>query len=153
MDKILKYLAKETDGQSYKSHKYCFENIAVPSISYDDNRHITFKKYGETEPIKKSKSLEKKAIEIQKFKPLFRYFLDGSRRTYKVDDISYDRRIYPVVAGQVSVACCERINPSNFKSCIAEMHYFLSIPEVANKDRKQYYFLITSLRRLIILIF
>lgn len=50
--------------------------------------------------------------------PLFKYFLDGSRRVYKVDDIQYDKKVFPIVSGQISVACCGReMNEDNtFKS-------------------------------------
>jgi len=41
--------------------------------------------------------------------PILRYFLDGSRRTYKVADIIIEGRyFYPLVAGQVGVAVVHR---------------------------------------------
>ncbi len=39
---------------------------------------------------------------------LFKFFLDGSRRVYKVDDIQYDKKVFPIVSGQISVSCCGR---------------------------------------------
>jgi hypothetical protein len=40
---------------------------------------------------------------------IFHYFLDGSRRTYKVGDIVFDgRKYYPLVAGQVGVAVVKK---------------------------------------------
>lgn len=41
---------------------------------------------------------------------LNRFFLDGTRRTYKIGDIRYSNRIYPVIAGQTVVGYCERFN-------------------------------------------
>jgi hypothetical protein len=41
--------------------------------------------------------------------PLLHYFLDGSRRTYRIGDIQVqDRRYLPLIAGQVGVAIVER---------------------------------------------
>lgn len=138
MAKILNFLAQETKGTCYKSFKYCFEDVEVPSVIYDDKQNIVFSrdKSGETDKgLKTSKSLLDLAKRItQKGKPLFRYFLDGSRRAYKVDDVAYGNRLYPVIAGQISVGCCERENPDSFKSAILENYRALSLPECANKD-------------------
>lgn len=40
--------------------------------------------------------------------PLLRYFLDGSRRTYKIADLLVKGRYLPLVAGQVGVAVVKR---------------------------------------------
>ena len=40
----------------------------------------------------------------------FRYFIDGSRRAFRVADIVIQNRYYPIVAGQVGVAIVERVN-------------------------------------------
>jgi len=138
MDKILYFIANSTSGSCYKSFKYCFERVEVPLIIYDDKQNIVFSKdkNGETDKgLKTSKSLEKLAKLInQENKPLFKYFLDGSRRTYKVDDIAYDNRLYPIIAGQIGVGCCERKNPSSFKNIILENYLALALPACANKD-------------------
>jgi len=138
MDKILNFLAQETKGTCYKSFKYCFEGVEVPTVIYDDKRDIIFKKdkSGETDKgLETSKSLLDLAKRInQEGKPLFKYFLDGSRRTYKIDDIAYSNRLYPVIAGQISVGCCGRENPDSFKIAVLENYLALSLPECANKD-------------------
>jgi hypothetical protein len=41
---------------------------------------------------------------------IFRFFLDGSRKTYKVADVIAGNRYLPVIAGQVGVAVLERDN-------------------------------------------
>lgn len=48
--------------------------------------------------------------DIQQFhdKSRFRYFLDGSRHVYKVGDVLISGAVYPVVAGQIVVGCCQR---------------------------------------------
>ncbi len=103
MNGILDYIAHETSGKNYKSFKFCFDNVEVPKLIYDDKREIKVKRYGETDKIKKPKSIKALADKIHSRLPLFKYFLDGSRRTYKVDDIAYDKKLYPIIAGQINL--------------------------------------------------
>jgi len=79
---------------------------------------------------------------------IFAYFLDGSRRVFKVDDIAYSQSggrsvIYPVIAGQIGVGCCCRVNkrivPEKFKREIV-----LSMPDIANADGKSGFFPATA---------
>jgi len=134
MKKILDFIAEETDGKNYKSYKYCFESVDVPKIDYEDKKGIQVKKKGETDKsLIKTKSLKEFADKIKKNgSPLFKYFLDGSRRTYKVDDIAYGKRLYPIIAGQIGVAVCERIDKHTFKSVKLKNPLVISIPENAN---------------------
>jgi hypothetical protein len=137
MEKIIKFLADYTGGTSYKSYKYCFDAVAVPSIVYDDNQDISIARdqIGETDRgLKKSKSLHKLAQNIKPEPPLFRFFLDGSRRTYKVDDIAYGDRIYPIIAGQIGIGCCERKSPDHFKSVALKKQIVIVLPDCADKD-------------------
>ena len=50
MSSIMDIIANETKGVSYKTYKYCFDGMDVPSFDYDDYREITWKKDGETNP-------------------------------------------------------------------------------------------------------
>lgn len=66
-------------------------------------------------------------------KPLLKYFLDGSRRVFKVDDIAYNKQVFPVVAGQIGIGCCRREN----KRMSKERFYrelVLALPDKANPD-------------------
>lgn len=134
MDKILDFIAKETDGKNYKSFKYCFESVDVPKLDYEDKKGIQVKRKGETDKsLKNQKSVKAMADRISKYKkPLFKYFLDGSRRTYKVDDIAYGKRLYPIIAGQIGVAVCERENKDFFKPINFKNPFVISVPEDAN---------------------
>ncbi len=139
MTKVLDFIADNTGGQAYKSFKYRFEkNDTAPSFVYDDKSNIIFKRdrNGETDKsIVQSISMEQKAKDInQSGRLLFKYFLDGSRKTYKVDDIAYDKRIYPIVAGQVGVGCCYRPTADSFKNEMLEKHLVLALPMCADKD-------------------
>ena len=135
MKKILDYIAKETNGKNYKSYKFCIENIEVPRLEYEDKQDIIVKRIGETDrSLKKSKSLKNLASKIAGKEPLFKYFLDGSRRTYKVDDIAYQKKIYPVIAGQIGVGVCFRENKDSFKAVELHNPLVISLPSVANSD-------------------
>lgn len=135
MNKLLSFIAKETSGKSFNTHKYCFEEANVPNIIYDDNKNITLKKYGETEKITSMKPLKEKAEKVLQYsKPIFKYFLDGSYRSYKVDDIAYGNRVYPIIAGQIGIGCCLRDDFGNMLKCILEHHLVFCLPDCANKD-------------------
>jgi len=143
MDKILSFLAAETGGKSYKSHKYNLEEIEKPTFVYDDKKNVTYPKgkVGETDKSGNIKCLSELAKYLnENSEPLFRYFLDGSRRTYKVDDFAYGNRLYPVIAGQVGVSCCLRPNAKTFKCLILEKHLVISLPDCMDyKDRDLYF--------------
>jgi hypothetical protein len=128
---ILDHIANETGGKPYKSHRFCFDaELKIPRLNYEDNQEFTIRKdkYGETDTSQKTKNLENFSKQIQAEKPLFSYFLDGSRRVYKVDDIEYSKRLFPVVGGQIGVACCERKSARDFGKAILENHLVLALP-------------------------
>jgi len=135
---ILTLLENATNGTCYKSYRYCTdEEIKIPIINYDKNPSFTIMKdrYGETDTkLKTTKNISKLAEKIAVQEPLFRYFLDGSRRTYKVDDFEINRRVFPIVAGQINVACCERQSPSKFKCKDLESNLVISLPSEANPE-------------------
>lgn len=134
MKEILKTIAQETNGQSFETYKFCYDDFTIPKLNYDDWQDITVKDYGETERIKKTKFLYKKSKLYKDYEPLFSFFLDGSRKTYKVDDIAYGTRVYPIIAGQIGVACCERNTEKDISKKIIENDIVLVLPEVADKD-------------------
>jgi hypothetical protein len=45
----------------------------------------------------------------------FRYFLDGSQRSYRVIDATFNKRYLPICGGQIGVAILERNEGSQFK--------------------------------------
>ena len=137
MASLLDDIARETGGSSFKTFKYGFDGIEVPRFDYDDHPlSFTWKKYGETSRHRKETiPLKERADQILKNKPLFCYFLDGSRKAYKVDDISYRRQIFPIIAGQVGVGCCQRENGRMTAlkgKCVR--HLLISLPKIAKKS-------------------
>jgi len=108
VDKILDILANITDGACYTSFRYYADDeIRLPTLTYYETQKFTIKndRHGETNQDHKAPiDLISYSKRIQNEEPLFRFFLVGSRRTYKIDDIEINRRIYPIMAGQIGVA-------------------------------------------------
>ena len=137
MKRALNVLAEQTHGISFNTKKFCFEDFHSPEGAVDDHKEdFTYKDYGETIETKETKDLsaEVKKWKDNKIPSYFTYFLDGSRRTYKIDDVEYSKRIYPIIAGQIIVGCCMRQN-KNLKSTMMERQLVLAIPECAKTDR------------------
>lgn len=150
-DKIMSILAEATGGKSYKAHKYGLDHADRPFIDYGEDS-IIWKKTAETNKAsRKYVPLEKLSKKLAaREEQLLTYFLDGSRRVFKVDDIAYAKSggrsvIYPVVAGQIGVGCCKRENkrmiPAKFKR-----EFVLSIPDIANADGKAGFFPATAFK-------
>lgn len=135
MPKIMEIIAKETNGTSYNTFKYSFDSIGLPSILYDDDSNKIMKWQDSAETIKYAKAINLKPLAdgISGEVPLIKYFLDGSRHVFKVDDIAYNKQVFPVVAGQIGVGCCERdgkrIKPASFYRELV-----LALPDKSNAD-------------------
>lgn len=139
MGELIKYIAKETDGKAFGSFKYGYDNDPQMRIPYEEqDLPITPQKYAESLDIPKTRDMTALAKQSRQFPPLFHYFLDGSRMVYKVDDIQYDKKVYPLVAGQISVTCCERIMKKDgitfntFQHVEEEAYSVLALPNAAN---------------------
>lgn len=139
-DKVMNILADATGGKSYKAHKYGIDHADRPTVDYGDSE-IVWKRRAETTPHKTYVDLNRlsKTLAFQDDQ-ILSYFLDGSRRVFKVDDIAYSQSggrsiIYPVIAGQIGVGCCRRVDrkvtPDKFKR-----EFVLSMPDVADADGK-----------------
>lgn len=138
--KVMKLIADVTGGTSYKAHKYSLDILERPSVDYG-NSEIIWKRRAETSPHKTYINLTDLTHNLaSRDDQILSYFLDGSRRVFKVDDVAYihsggRRVIYPVIAGQIGVGCCKRINkkliPEKFKR-----EFVISMPDYANADGK-----------------
>jgi hypothetical protein len=140
MQRITEFIAGETSGISFKTNKYSLDNNAHTIIDYDDSENIPLKRSGETTKQKGSINLTRQAEALKNREPLFRFFLDGSRHTYKVDDIIYNNKVFPVLSGQIGVGCCERID-KQIKKFILERSNVIVLPETSDKDgyRENYF--------------
>ncbi len=135
MNKILELLSEQTGGTCYESYQYRLDENEVPSIKYEETQDYKLepKRHGETDRIKTIKNISGKAKQLES-NSLFRYFLDGSRKIYKVDDIELNKKVFPIIGGQIGVACCERQNPSTFRKAVVEHNLVMSLPSEADKD-------------------
>lgn len=137
MAKIMEIIAKETKGKSYHTYKYSYDSIGLPSIDYDDdpNKIMKWKDSAETGSPKRPIDLKPLADQLQEIgeSPLIKYFLDGSRHVFKVDDIAYNKQVFPVVAGQIGIGCCKRENKRMYKERFYR-ELVLALPDKANAD-------------------
>ena len=141
MAKILQYIEKETEGHTFTSFKHCFDEGNIPAIEYEtqEKSYINLKEYAEDVKSPAPRDLRERALKCFQGPPLFRYFLDGSRKVYKLDDIEYDKKVYPIIGGQISVACCGRNTDENglfldFCKVEEQSYSVLCMPVCANSE-------------------
>lgn len=95
--KIMLYHNESLDLDHYYQEPYQDEGDEIKEIG---------------EPFETDKSKKKRSIDLSledRSYSGFSFFMDGSRRTYKIGDMVIDKRkIYPVVVAQVRAGCTER---------------------------------------------
>ena len=136
-NEILKLIEAETCGKSYRVAKVELD-VEIDSsarIEYEAPTE-TVSDGGETRPTKKPVPLLNKAKNFSTGGlQILNYFLDGTRRVYKVDEIAYvqSRRktFYPIVAAQVTVGCCRRVEKKLHVEGFAD-EIILALPDAAN---------------------
>ena len=118
MGKILKFIEEKGEGKylCYKTNKIAIESSEADVLDYDDKPAST----RNTSLIAESNLTRVHTVRVPQMlidysRPIFTYFLDGSRHVYKVDDIAIGKKIFPVLAGQIVVGCCERKDRDTFK--------------------------------------
>lgn len=113
-----------------------WERSAIVDYDYVESDRQFAQKSGETERFSDSRDLSEEARKWSDVEPRFRFFLDGSRRTFRVADVPLGAKCLPILAGQVGVAVCERrekrmIAPSEYRT-----RYVLAVPQGLDKDGK-----------------
>lgn len=138
MEGIIDFIEKEGKGKylCYKTRKTSLDNETNDTLSYDDKLSLQIA----GSQIAESDKSRKHTVDIPEkmirtcTSPIFSLFLDGSRHTYKIDDIAIGKRIYPFLAGQIIVGCCERKGPDVFKKVALRHKLVLSLPSDFNID-------------------
>ena len=138
MGKILDFIERDGEGKysCYKTRKLVLDENDQDTLDYDDKPAIEQHSgtFAETDLTR----IDTVAIDERMMKlastPLFSYFLDGSRHVYKVDDIAIGNRIFPFMAGQIIVGCCERKDRDTFKKYKLQRRVVLSLPRNFNYD-------------------
>lgn len=137
MIRILDFIENKGDGNyhCYKTNKVSLDISDSEILNYDDKKVVTnnMSSIAESDmtrtPVVK---IERKLIELSR--PIFSFFLDGSRHVYKVDDIGIGKKIFPVLAGQIIVGCCERKSRDIFKPYSYRHKIVLSMPDDFDVD-------------------
>lgn len=142
--KVMYLLEKETGGKSYRAFKYGLDHADRPSIDYSEDE-VIWLETAETSRPRRYVSLVKQSRDVLvSGTQLLTYFLDGSRRVFKVDDMAYSHSggrnvIYPIIAGQIGIGCTKRVNRVLSKERFFQ-EFVISMPDIANADGKTGYF-------------
>lgn len=77
MAKILKYIAKETQGECFTSFKYCYDTLTAPTIEYENGQQnfINLKEYAEEVHDPKPRNLIQRATICLRTPPYFLFSL------------------------------------------------------------------------------
>ena len=143
MGRIIDFIQTEGQGKylCYKTRKTSLDTESNDTLSYDDKPSMQV--YGSQ--IAESNKTRVPTVDISNkliqtcTNPIFSFFLDGSRHTFKIDDIAIGKRIFPFLAGQIIVGCCERKNRDCFKSVAIHHKLVLSLPTDFNIDDDENY--------------
>ena len=138
MGRIIDFIQKEGQGKylCYKTRKMSLDTDSNDTLTYDDKPSMQI--FGSQ--IAESDKTRVHTVDISQklihtcITPIFSFFLDGSRHTYKIDDIAVGKRIFPFLAGQIIVGCCERVNRDTFKQAALHHKMVLSLPTDFNVD-------------------
>lgn len=133
IDTLVKATVKTTSGKRYNSHRFCYDTPNNSVIEYEPDHEAIPLEYGETERPKTPKDMRPVMEKIAHEESWFKYFLDGSRHTYKVDDMAFNNNVYPIIAGQVGVSCCTRVD-KRLKNEFFNRRLVISLPKAALKS-------------------
>ena len=105
MGKILQRIEELSGGTCFQTERYTLDHFVHPEYQDKDEEFHRDKVFETDNPKKRKIQLHLDGATS----PLFSYFLDGSRRTYKIVDFgSTDGKFLPIVAGQIGAAVCHR---------------------------------------------
>ena len=142
---ILEFIAEQTSGESYRTARFELdaEKFFQP-IEPDAPDEIFLRHAGETRPTKNFVSLESESKNFSSSGlQILNYFLDGTRRVCKVDEIAYlhgaRKMIYPIVAAQVVTGCCRRVEKKLHAEKFSD-EIILVLPDDANYGEHEGFF-------------
>ena len=139
MGRIINALEKETDRKCFASFRRQLDREQATVVEYDDFQHQFMSQQGETIRYGSPRDVSHIAKQWLPRSPVFAYFLDGSRRTYKIADIPIGTQFFPLIAGQVGVGVCRRDN-KRLSACKLSLHTVLALPrklDTEGKNEKQ----------------
>jgi hypothetical protein len=101
MGSVIAALEKETGRKCFDTFRCCLDHERTSLVEYDDIEKQFMSAQGETIRYGGPRNIASIAKTWQEREPVFRFFLDGSRRTYKIADIPIGTQVFPIIAGQV----------------------------------------------------
>ncbi len=135
MSSIISVLEKETGQTCFDTYRRCLDHERASLIDYDEFNHEFMNDQGETERFSGVRNIQSVAWDWQNSPPVFTLFMDGSRRTYKIADMAIGSQVFPILAGQVGVATCQRQNRL-MSPCKFVLHTVLAVPDKLDHEGK-----------------
>ncbi len=135
--KIIQFIQDSGEGRytCFKTQKVALDTTVSDVLTYDDKTSSRAKKSGFAESDDRRVHTVRIGDKlINSHRQIFSFFLDGSRRVYKIDDIAIGKKIYPFLAGQIIVGCCQRKSRDEFRKYAIRHQLVLSLPEDFNTD-------------------
>jgi len=107
MRKILKIIEDYSGGTCYQTDRFTLDHFVPPEYQDKDEVFASDKIFETDNQKRENISLNMNGSVFS----LFDFFLDGSRRVYKIVDFgTTDGKFLPIVAGQIGAAICHRQN-------------------------------------------
>ena len=128
-----------THGRRFLSNSFCFDSEPNVEPPLDNEQLPRYFESAETDPSRKPHDLSRLISKLSKVPSCFRYFLDGSRQVFKLDDVEFDGNIYPIAAGQTVVGCCRREDREIDKEFL-DRKLVIVLPSCAMKHQQAYAF-------------
>jgi hypothetical protein len=124
MGELLTIIEKHSGGKCFSVNKCCLDHIQFQDYQ-DNDEEFKPDKIFETENTGKNIKLDVSQSDYS----LFKYFLDGSRKTYRVADFATtDNKFLPIVAGQIGSAVCTRNDGKIYKHRLIKANV-LALPD------------------------
>lgn len=118
--------------------KICLDSVDNDTIAYNyDDKTIanaTKSTFAETDHSRVKQYPSHICSSHPKFLHPFSIFLDGSRHTFKIDDIGIGKKIFPIIAGQIIVGCCKRKDRDTFKCWQLNNKIVMAMPDDYDDD-------------------
>ena len=110
MGNFINALESITERKCFDTFRRCLDKERNELLEYDFFDHQFMREQGETERINGPRDVRQRADEWLQRELAIKFFMDGSRRTYKIADLQIGSQVFPIIAGQVGVAVCRRDN-------------------------------------------
>jgi hypothetical protein len=135
-EKLTEIIARETEGKSYRARSYSLDDSGRTYESHEEHEESVRVWKKSAESSQRSKYIDLYSLS-QKLshsgEQIFTYFIDGTRRVFRIDEILYGSKLYPVTAGQVCVGCCRRHGKKLYPDRIKH-EIVIALPGIADYD-------------------